>query len=126
LVLEECPFCHRLLAAEQISKEQVDSSIVAEQSASAGSGTGGVGLTGMLMLALEPGVSVEGVASNPEDFITYKLGYRCKHCGKQWTRLSVKAVEIPESYVKNEEEKTDYDADKEEEEPREEAYDEEE
>ena len=86
-------------------------------------GIAGRGPTGMLTLALEPGVSVESVANNPEDFITYKLGYRCKHCGKQWTQLSVKAVEIPESYLENEEEKTDYDADKEEEEAREEEYD---
>jgi hypothetical protein len=121
-VLEECPFCHRPFSAEQISKEEVDSSIVMEQSGSMGAG-GLRGLTGMLGLAIEPGLSIETIASNPEDYITYKLGYRCKHCGKQWTRLSVKAVDVPKSYVENEEEKTDYDADKEEEEAREEEYD---
>ena len=86
-------------------------------------GIGGRGPTGMLTLAIQPGISVESVANNPEGFITYKLGYRCKHCGKQWARLSIKAVKVPESYVKNEEEKTDYDAAKEDEKAREEEYD---
>ncbi len=70
-------------------------------------------MTGMLSLSIEPGLSIETISSNPEGYITYKLGYRCKHCGKQ---------DVPKSYVENEEEKTDYDADKEEEEAREEEY----
>jgi hypothetical protein len=73
-------------------------------------------------IMFQEGVTFEKVASDPEAFITYKLGYRCKHCGKEWSRLSVKAVGLPENYVEDEEEKTEYDASKEEEEAREDEY----
>lgn len=56
-------------------------------------------------------------AMNPEAFLTYKTLYRCKHCGKEWTQVSVEKMEIPREYVEDEEEeKTDYDAHLEEEE----------
>lgn len=40
--------------------------------------------------------------SEGEGLVSYKLTYRCKHCGKEWTKLSEKEVNLPESYIKNE------------------------
>ena len=64
----------------------------------------------------------EAVAMRPEAFITYKALYKCKHCRKEWAKLSVEEIPLPREYVENEEEKTDYDAHVEEEEAREEQY----
>ena len=55
-------------------------------------------------------------------FTTYKETYRCKHCRKEWTKLSVEEVGIPKQYVEDEEEKTEYDAEQETKEAREEEY----
>ena len=44
--------------------------------------------------------------SHGEDWVSYKLTYRCKHCGKEWTKMSEKEVELPRSYVKEEYEGT--------------------
>ncbi len=109
MVLEECPFCHKFLAAELLSREEVD--------------TGEV-LKGKDVF-LKTGLTVEAgerVADHPEAFITYKFAYRCRDCGKEWTRFRVREVEIPKGYVEDEEEKTDFDADKEAEDTREEEY----
>lgn len=62
------------------------------------------------------------IADHPEVLITYKVTYRCKHCGKEWTKLSVEEVGIPKEYVEDEEEKTEYDAEQEAKEAREEEY----
>ncbi len=117
MVLHECPFCHKLFAAQPVSKEQVGSDEV----------TKWIdvdpikrehyrrGMFGNLGVVTEPGVRFERIADHPEDFITYKLTYRCKDCGKEWSKFSVKEVDIPKQYVEAEEEKTDYDAEKEEE-----------
>jgi ribosomal protein L44E len=108
MVLGECPFCHRLLAAEQVSKEEVDSSITVDQREPA-------------RIAAGRYTPTKGPTDYPaEDLITYKLTFRCKHCGKEWTKLSNKEVDLPRSYVLGEEEKTEYDA--EEEGAREEEY----
>ena len=40
--------------------------------------------------------------SQGEGLVTYRLTYRCKHCGKEWTKLSEKEVDLPESYIKDE------------------------
>ncbi len=68
------------------------------------------------------GIGIERVADNPGAYIAYKLTYRCKDCGKEWTKLSTEEVDIPKSYVEDEEEKTEYDGEKEAEEAREEEY----
>ncbi len=113
MVLEECPFCHKLFVAEQVSREQVDSNIVSNQPH--------VFPSGSSRITSGPWYPRTSSAEPPaEDFITYKLTYRCKHCGKEWTKLSEKEVNIPRSYIEDEEERTEYDADKEEEEAREE------
>src|SRR5713101_8469834 len=118
MVLHECPFCHRPFEAELLSKEQVDSSEVArvgdfplQMSKLAGQVTEG-GLTmsrGSLILGLSEDEK-ETVAMRPEAFITYKALYKCRHCGKEWTKLSVEEKPLPRAYVEAEEEKTDYDA----------------
>lgn len=59
---------------------------------------------------------------HPKAFISYKLSYRCKHCGKTWTKLEVEKKALPRAYVEDEEEKTDYDAHIEQEEAREDEY----
>jgi len=62
------------------------------------------------------------VAMRPEAFLTFRETYKCKHCGKEWAKLSVEEIPLPREYVEDEEEKTDYDAHVEEEEAREEQY----
>ncbi len=62
------------------------------------------------------------VAMRPEAYIAYKSIFQCKHCGKEWAKISVEEIPIPREYVENEEEKTDADAEREEEEAREEEY----
>jgi hypothetical protein len=113
-----------------LSKEQVDSSEVArvgdfplEMSKLTGQLTeGGLSLgRGSLILGLSDDEK-ETVAMRPEAFITYKALYKCKHCGKEWTKLSVEEKRIPREYLEDEREKTDYDAHVEEEEAREEEY----
>jgi hypothetical protein len=62
------------------------------------------------------------IAQNPEAFITYKMTYGCKHCGRKWTKISVEAKPLPRDYVIDEDEKTDADAETESEDVREEEY----
>jgi hypothetical protein len=89
LVLGECPFCHKLLAAKEISKAQVDSDVVANEPA----------LPRIAVrhkpLKEAPQVGVPGRIS-----LLYKITYQCKHCGKEWTKLSEEDVEIPHEYLK--------------------------
>lgn len=111
MVFDECPFCHKLFAVEQVSKEQIDSNIVTPTISA-------------------PRIAAGRFTPNPprpddvdsEDFITYKVLYRCKQCGKEWGKLSEKEVGIPHSYVEAEGEKSEADADREEEMAREEDY----
>ena len=117
--LHECPFCHKLRAAQQVAKEEIDSNEVTKQTAVFQQGTLGMGLG---RIGIGPEIGIERVADHPEDFITYKLTYKCKDCGKEWSKLAVKEVELPKKYVKDEEEKTDYDASREAEDAREEEY----
>ena len=130
MVLRECPFCRRPFDAELLSKEHVDSSEWAkagdfpvENSMLTGQATEGGFVIGPdpLIFGLSQDEK-EAVAMRPEAFITYKALYRCKHCGKEWTKLSVEKILIPRAYVEAEREKTDYDAHLEEEEAREEEY----
>jgi hypothetical protein len=130
MVLHECPFCHRLFDAELLSKEQVDSSEWAkagdfpvENSMLTGQFTeGGFALSPDPLIFGLSQEEKEAVAMRPEAFITYKAHYKCKHCGKEWTKLSVETIPIPRAYVEAEREKTEYDAHVEEEEAREEEY----
>ena len=110
MVSEECPFCHKFLAGELMSKEEVDTAeALKEKDAFFKMG-----------ITIETG---ERVADHPEAFITSRFAYRCKECGKEWAKFSVREVETPGEYIEDGEEKTDYDAGKEEEEDvREEQY----
>jgi hypothetical protein len=109
LVLEECPFCHKFLAGELLSKEEIDTAeALKEKDAFFRMG-----------ITIETG---ERIADHPEGFITYRYLYKCKDCQKEWSKFKVQEVAIPKEYVEEEEEKTEYDADKEEEEAREEQY----
>ena len=129
MVLHQCPFCHRPFEAELLSKEQVDSSEVAnvgdfplETRFAGGLTEGGLVVSrGSLVLGLSDDEK-EAVAMHPEAFMTYKALYKCKHCGKEWTKISVEEKPIPRAYVEAEEEKTDYDAHIEAERAREEEY----
>jgi hypothetical protein len=70
-------------------------------------------------MGFKMGISVETrerIADRPEAFVAYQFTYRCKDCGKEWAKFSVKEVALPEEDLEDEEEKTEYDADKEEEE----------
>jgi|SRR6267143_5816554 len=129
MVLRECPFCHRPFEAELLSKEQIDASEAAsvgdfpiETNWAGGITEGGLLISrGSMVLPLSA-EEREAVAVSPAAFITYKSLYKCKHCGKEWTKISVEAKKIPRAYVEDEGEKTDYDAHVEEEEAREEQY----
>lgn len=125
MVLRECPFCHRPFEAELLSKKPVDSSEVAKIGNFPPGLTGGMRATGpgrnLLILGLTDDRR-KAVAMHPEAFITYQLNYRCKHCGKEWTKISVEEKQIPREYLEDDREKTDYDAHVEEEEAREEEY----
>jgi len=130
MVLRECPFCHRPFEAEVLSKEEVDSNevtSVGEFPATTDFATGGTSQGGLLFARGLPvwGLSEserDAVAMRPEAFITYKVNYKCKHCGKQWTKLQAERIPLPRQYVEDEGEKTDYELHKEDEEAREDQY----
>jgi len=107
--LEECPFCHKFLAAELLSKEEIDTTeALKEKDAFFKMG-----------ITIETG---ERIADHPEAFITYRFAYRCRDCGKEGARFSVRASGNPREYGEDEEERTEYDAEREEEDAREEQY----
>lgn len=121
MVLHECPFCHRPFEAQLLSREQVDSSELTKASEFPLE----LGSQGGLLFNPLFGPTDEersAIALRPEAFLTFKETYRCKHCGKEWTKITVEEKPLPLEYVEDEEEKTDYDADVEEEAAREEEY----
>src|SRR5467141_392901 len=92
LVLEECPFCHKFLAAELLSKEEIDTTeALKEKDAFFKMG-----------ITIETG---ERVADHPEAFSTSRFAYRCKECGKEWAKFSVREIETPGEYIEDGEEK---------------------
>jgi hypothetical protein len=108
LVLKECPFCHKVLVAQLVSKEEVDTGEILSQN-------------DVIFRRAFLRSRAQGIAERPEAFITYELTYRCKSCRKEWSRTPVKEIGLPKEYVENGEEKTEYDADKEAEQAREEG-----
>lgn len=133
MVLGQCPFCHRPLEARLLSKEEIDSSeatkmgdFPVEMSLVKGITQGGLrpittpGLLG-LVIGLDES-DRNSVALHPDAFRTYRMNYVCKHCGKEWAKISVEGKPVPREYVINEEEKTHYDAHAEAEQAREEEY----
>ena len=112
MVLEECPFCHKFLVAELLSKAEIDTAeALKEKDAFFKMG-----------ITIETG---ERVVDHPEAFITYRFAYRCRDCGKEWTRFGVREAGIPGEYGEDdeeEEEETDYNAGKDEEDTKEEQY----
>ena len=107
--MEECPFCHKFLAAELLSKEEIDTAeALKEKDAFFKMG-----------ITIETG---ERVADHPEAFIAYRFLYKCRDCGKEWSKFQIREVGVPREYAEDEEEKADYDAGREDEEVREEQY----
>ena len=111
MVLRECPFCHRPFEAELLAKEQVDSNELTkardfplEKNPITGQVTqGGVLMTeGPLIIGLSE-EEKNTVATRPEAFVVYKLTYRCKHCGKEWSKLSTEEKPLPREYVEDQE-----------------------
>jgi DNA-directed RNA polymerase subunit RPC12/RpoP len=107
MVLYECPFCHRLFEAEALSKVEIDSNTLPNPPH---------------LSRLGHASNTGTIARNPQAFTTWKTTYGCKHCGKEWTKLSVEEKPIPRQYLVDDQEKTDYDAEREAEEAREEEY----
>jgi hypothetical protein len=114
MVLRECPYCHRPLEAQLLSKEEIDSSEATKVSdfpllagSMRGMTQGGVtpySSAGVMGLVLGMDESERNaIAMNPEAFITYKMTYRCKHCGKEWAKISVETKPLPREYVADEE-----------------------
>ncbi len=120
--MRECPFCHRPFEAELVSKEQIDSSEVTKQRDVFFGGGRVVPGTFTRTPLIGPEVSIDRIADHPEAYITTKLTYKCKHCGKEWSKLEVEEVGLSKEYVEDTEEKTDYDAEREAEGAREEEY----
>ena len=107
--LEECPFCHNFLGAELLSKEEIDTAqALKEKDAFFKMG-----------ITVETG---ERLADHPEAFVADRFAYRCRECGKEWTKFRVRDVGINREEVEDEEEKTGFDARKEEEDATEEQY----
>jgi hypothetical protein len=109
LVSEECPFCHKFLAAELLSKVEIDTAEALKEKDSFFK----MGIT------IETG---ERVIDHPERFVTYRFAYRCSDCGKEWTKFGVRELGVAGEYGEEDERKTDYDAEREEEDTREEQY----
>ncbi len=64
----------------------------------------------------------ERLADRPDEFIAQRFAYRCKECGKEWTKFKVQEVGTNREDVEDDEEKTDFDSGKEDEDAREEQY----
>ena len=112
MVLEECPFCHKFLAGELMAKQEVNTGEVLKEK----------DVFFRLGLSIDTG---ERVADHPEAFVTHKFVYRCKDCGKEWSKYKVEEVDLPKEdaeYAVDEMGKTEEDADQEAEEAREEQY----
>ena len=108
MVSEECPFCHKFLSAELLSKEVIDTvEALKEKDALFKMG-----------ITIETG---ERLVDHPDAFIAERFAYRCSDCGKEWTKLRVREVRTNREDVEDEEE-SDYDAGKEDEDAREEPY----
>ena len=107
--MEECPFCHKFLAAELVSKQAIETAEMLKEK----------DVFFRLGVPVETG---ERIADNPELFITYKLGFKCHQCGKEWSKLKVESVQVTKEYAESEDEASEYDIEKEEEEAREEQY----
>ena len=102
MALEECPFCHKFLAAELVSKQKIDTADMLKEK----------DVFYRLGVPVETG---ERLAENPEMFVTHKLGFKCRQCGKEWSKLKVEGVRMPREYADGEEEESDYDLEREEE-----------
>jgi DNA-directed RNA polymerase subunit RPC12/RpoP len=130
MVLHQCPFCHRPFEAKVLSKVQVDASEVTKVvdfplETSPGGGQISEGGFVLSQRSLVLGLSEDernAVAMRPEAFITYKVTYRCGHCGKEWIKAQVEEKHLARASVEDDEEKTDYDAHLEQKEAREKEY----
>ena len=108
MVSEECPFCHKFLMAELMSKDEIDTAeALKEKDAFFKMG-----------ISIEKG---ERIADDPEAFVTDRFAYRCRECGKEWTRFRVREADAPRE-LGEDEEKADYEDGKDEEDGREEQY----
>lgn len=99
MVLHECPFCHKLLAAELVSKEQVDAHEVKTHSPSPPTAVDPQSpFRPRRTIPLNLIRPSDREATGPtEEFVTYKLVFRCKNCGKEWSKMSQKEYDIPQS-----------------------------
>jgi len=97
LVSEECPFCHKFLGAELLSKEVIDTAEALKEKDALFK----MGIT------IETG---ERIADHPDAFIAERFAYRCSDCGKEWTKFRVREIMTNREDIEDEEEKSDYDA----------------
>ena len=100
-VLHECPYCHRVEAAQVISKTPVDSSMLQPQDLP--DRNRGVFIA-TRQRNLEP---MEVDPKSATEVTAYKVDYRCKHCGREWSRTVTEDVKIPEEYAEYEDEDRD-------------------
>ena len=108
LVSEECPYCHKFLGAELVSKQEIDTADILKEK----------DIFYKLGVPVETG---ERITENPEQFVTYKLGFKCRQCGKEWSKLKLEGVKTPKGYTESEDDEPDYNGESEED-PEEEQF----
>lgn len=109
MVSEECPYCHKFLGAELVTKQEIDTAnILKEKDAFY-----------RLGVPVETG---EKMVENPEMFVTYKLGFKCRQCGKEWSNFKVEGVKVPRESAEGEDEVSDFDVEVDEDDPVEEQF----
>ena len=93
MVLDSCPFCRRPFAAEQVSREPVDSStedMLKDPPRIASS---------RYSPTMDPRPAQSWDPTPVEFFTTYKIVYKCKHCGKEWSKTETEEREVDRKFA---------------------------
>lgn len=98
MVSEECPFCHKFLASELLSRREVDTSEVLKEK----------DVFFKMGIPVETG---ERMVERPDAFTTYKFTYRCKNCGREWSSFKVEESGGPRELGGEEEDEVEADGD---------------
>ena len=83
MILEICPYCHRPFEAKAIASEEVDASDLTREE-----------ITPKSTEPRPPFIRGHVGPRAPEAVLTYK----CKHCGKEWSKIETKDGRLPEEY----------------------------
>jgi len=112
------------MAAELVSKKQVDANLMDRPSDFPNAeDVRRVSTAGRMDAVAGSIAAVDRPTPAPksEQVMAFKFTYKCKHCGKEWSKVSTQDVQVPREYVEGEEEKTELDASREAEDAREQS-----